>query len=145
MLAAAYGFQQDTIYVDRGPVEAVGRLLVPNLEPGFVKYVLQDLDVFSLETATEIASGGRVGNASGVESVEKDFVIVAKFEILKTGAFTEGVVGQVEYMIGLMVEQVNLEQMELLVDGLGQLEPAYQFVKALMPPCAVPRSRSAIS
>src|SRR5436190_20676425 len=43
---------------------------------------------------------GRIGNALGVEGVEVDFILTPQFEVLQASAIAQGVVGQVENVIG---------------------------------------------
>ena len=51
-------------------------------------------DVGLLETTTEIAGRGRVGDTSCVEGVEEDFVLAAEFDVLEAGAVAQRVVGK---------------------------------------------------
>ena len=53
-------------------------------------------------------------------------VISSLFDIVEAGASTEGVVGEVEDVITLVIRQVILEQVESFVDGLGESEFAHQ-------------------
>ena len=78
------------------------------------------------EAAAEVAGGGGVGDAVGAEGVEEGLVVAAQFDVLEAGAVAQGVVGDVEDVVGLVVGQVELEQVESLVDGLGQAEFADQ-------------------
>ena len=89
-----------------------------------VEDVEQRVDILGLEASAEIASGGRIGNARGSEGVEEDLVLAAQFEILQTGAVAERVVGQVEDVVGFVIGKMKLEQMEPLVDGVDEAEPA---------------------
>jgi hypothetical protein len=82
--------------------------------------------VAGAETPTEIAGGGRIGNASGAKSVEVDFILTPQFEILQASAVAQGVVGQVEDVIGFVVGQMDLEQVQLIVDGIDEADPSRQ-------------------
>ena len=64
------------------------------------------------EAAAEVAGGGRIGDAAGAQGVEEDLVVAAQFEVLQAGAVAQGVVGEVEDVIGLVVGQVDLEQVQ---------------------------------
>ena len=75
-----------------------------------------------LEAAAEIAGRGRIGNAAGAEGVEEDFVVAAQFEVLQAGAVAQGVVGEVQHVVGLVIRQMDLEQVQAPVDGLGQAQ-----------------------
>ena len=79
-----------------------------------------------LEAAAEVAGGGRVGDAAGAEGVEEVLVVAAQFDVLQTGAVTQGVVGDVENVVGLVIGQVDLQEVKSLVDGLDQTEVAGQ-------------------
>ena len=48
------------------------------------------------------------------------------FDVLQPGAAAEHVVGQVQHVVGLVVGQVHLQQVQLLVDLLDQPEPGDQ-------------------
>ena len=70
--------------------------------------------------------GGRVGDATGAQGVEEDFVIATEFDVLQTTAVAQGVVGEVEEVIGLVEGQVDLEQLQAVVDGIDQADRAGQ-------------------
>ena len=65
LLAARAGGHEGAVDVDDGLVEELGRLLAPELEPGLIEGVLQDLDVLRGEATAEVAGGGGVGDAVG--------------------------------------------------------------------------------
>ena len=105
-----------------GLVEEVGRLLLPDLEPGLIEDVLEGLDVVGGEAAAEVAGGGGVGDAVGAQGVEEDDVVAAQLDVVEAGAVAQGVVGEVQDVVTLVVGEVELEQVEPLVDGLGEAE-----------------------
>ena len=80
------------------------------------------------EAAAEVAGGGGVGDAAGAQGVEEDLVVAAQFDVLEAGAVAQGVVGDVEDVVGLVVGQVELEQVQALVDGVDEAELAGQGV-----------------
>ena len=87
----------------------------------------EGVDVRGREAAAEVAGRGGIGNAASAEGVEEVLVVAAQFDVLQTGAAAQGVVGDVEHVVGFVIGQVELEQMQALVDGLDQadaLEPA---------------------
>ena len=126
LLAAGAGGDQGAVDVDDGLVEEVGRLLVPDLDPGLIEDVLEDLDVVGGEAAAEVAGGGGVGDAVGAQGVEEDVVVASQFDVFEAGAVAQGVVGEVEDVIALVIGEVELEQVESLVDGLDEAELADQ-------------------
>ena len=97
---------------------------MPDLEPGLIEDILEGLDVVGGEAAAEVAGGGGVGDAVGPEGVEEDEVVASQLDVVEAGAVAEGVVGEVQDVVGLVVGEVELEQVEPLVDGLGQSELA---------------------
>ena len=56
------------------------------------------------------------------EGVEEGLVLTTEFQILEASAITEGVVGNGQDVVGLVIRQVYLEQMKTFVDGLGQTD-----------------------
>ena len=94
------------------------------LTPGLIEDVLEGLDVVGGEAAAEVAGGGGVGDAVGAEGVEEDDVVASQFDVVEAGAVAQGVVGEVQDVVGLVVGEVELEQVESLVDGLGEAELA---------------------
>ena len=74
------------------------------------------------EAAAEVAGRGRIGDAAGAEGIEEDFVVAAQFDVLQTGAVAQGVVGEVEHVIGFVIRQMDLEQVQAAVDGVDQAE-----------------------
>ena len=103
LFALAGGRGQGAVQVDGGAGEEVVRLLGPDASAGDVEGVDQGLDVAVREAPTEVAGRGGVGNASRAQGVEKVFVGAAEFDVLQTGAVAEGVVGEVEDVVGFVV------------------------------------------
>ena len=90
--------------------------------PDLVADVDQRVHVGGPKTAAEIAGRGRIGNATGAEGIEIDFILPARFQILQTGAIAQGVISQVEHMIRLVIGQMNLEQVQLVIDGIDKTD-----------------------
>src|SRR5512135_1198012 len=61
-------------------------------------------------------------DAVGAQGVEEDGVVTPQFDVVEAGAVAQRVVGEVQDVVGLVVGEVELQQMEPLVDGLGQAE-----------------------
>ena len=51
-----------------------------------------------------------------------------RFDVLQTGAVAQGVVGDVEHVVGFVVGQVQLEQVQASIDGVDQADPPCQQV-----------------
>ena len=94
----------------------------PDLEPNLIEDVLEGFNVVESEAPAEIARGGGVGDAVGAEGVEEDDVVAAQFDVVEASAITEGVVSKIENVIGFVVREVTLEQVETIVNGLDQSE-----------------------
>jgi hypothetical protein len=126
LFAAGPGGDERAVDVENGLVEEVGWLLLPDLESDLIEDVLEGLDVVEPEASAEVTGGGGVGDAVGVEGVEEDDVIAAEFDVVEAGAIAEGVVSEVEDVIGFMIREMILEHVKPLVDGLGQSEFPHQ-------------------
>src|SRR5262249_1524242 len=107
------------VHVDFGDIEESRRLPRPDTFANVVENVEERMNVVDAEAAAEIASRRWIGNAFGADGVEKDFVLERQFDVLNAGAAAQRVVGEVEDVIGLVIRQVNLQQVEPLVDGAG--------------------------
>ncbi len=115
-------FDERVIDVDACLVEELGRLLLPESNTHLVEDGLKDVDGSGIETAAEIASGRGVGDALGAQSIQEAGVVTPQFHVLQTVAAGQGVHGKVEYVIGMMVGQKDLEQMEFLIDEIHQAD-----------------------
>src|ERR1700676_1368241 len=127
--AFAGRFDHGTVHVDAGQFEELGRLPSPDALADTVEDVDERGDVGLLETPTEITGRGRIGNAGRTQGVEVNFVLATQLDVLLTGAVADRVVGEVENVIGLVVRQMNFEQVQLFVDGRNQADAARQEVQ----------------
>ncbi len=91
--------------------------------------VEQSVDVAGLEAGAEVASGGGVGDASGAQGLKEVLVVASECDILQASAVTEGVVSDVEDVVGIVVGQVLLKQVQSLVDGVNESELSGQGVE----------------
>ena len=107
LLAAGAGGDEGAVGVDDGLVEEVGRLLFPDLDPGLIEDVLEGLDVVGGEASAEVAGGGGVGDSVGAEGVEEDDVVASQFDVVEAGAVAQGVVGEVEDVVTLVIREVD--------------------------------------
>ena len=129
LLALAGGLDQKAVHVEDGAVEEGVGLLGPDAPTHLVHGVLQPADRRLVEAAAEVAGGGRVREAAGAQGVEEDLVVAAEFEVLQTGAVAQGVVGEGQDVVGLVVGEVELEQVEAAVDGVDEADLARQGVE----------------
>jgi hypothetical protein len=82
--------------------------------------------VLAGEAAAEVTGGRRVGDASGSKGVEKSLIIATQFNVLQTSAIAEGVVGEVEDVVGFMVRQMDLQEVEFAINGRDKAELSSQ-------------------
>ena len=74
----------------------------------------------SLEPPAEVPFGGGVGDAHGAEGIEIDGIVAAQLDVFEAAAAGEDVEGDVQDMVGFVIGEVALEEMELEVDGGDQ-------------------------
>lgn len=72
------------------------------------------------EPPAEVAGGGGVGDAARPEGIEEGSVVAAEFDVREAGAVAECVVGDVQDVVGLVIREVDFQEVEAFVDGLGQ-------------------------
>ena len=128
-----------------GLVEEVGGLLGPDPQSRLIDGVHQGHDVGFGEAAAEVPFGGGVGEPLGVQGVEVNLVVASEFEVFDAFAAGEDVEGDVQDMVGFVIGEMPLEDMEVVVDVADQADPARQQGMAPMPPAARPWTRSASS
>jgi len=80
------------------------------LTPCLIEGRLEDVQVLRPEPSAEVSGGGRVGNPPRSQEIEIGFVLPPDFEVFETPSVTEGVVGQAEHVIRLVVRRMDLEQ-----------------------------------
>ena len=114
------GFDESAVGIEDGAVEEGGRLPAPNAGADVVVDVLQGVDGIFVEASAEIACGGGIGNALSAQGIEEVDVIAAQFDVLDTVAVAQGVIGDIQDMIGFVIGEMNLEQMEALVDAIDE-------------------------
>src|SRR5208283_2764735 len=122
LLALAGGLDQKAVHVDTCLGEEVAGLLSPDAQADVVDDVLQEADGGLVEAAAEVAGGGGIGQAARAQSVEEDFVLATQFQVLQASAVAQGVVGKGQDVVGLMVREVELEQVQATVDGVDEAE-----------------------
>jgi hypothetical protein len=107
-------------------LEGLGRLPGPDPEPRSIDGVHQGEDVGPGEAAAEVAGGGRVGDPLGPERIEVDLIVAAQLEMFDAAAAGEEIEGDVEDMVGFVIGQMALEQVEVAVDILDEFDPLSQ-------------------
>ena len=95
-----------------------------------VEGVLKSIDVGLGESSAEVAGGGGVGDAPRSQHVEEGIVVAAEVDVLQAGAVAERVVGDVEDVVGLVVGEMDFQEVKALVNGLGQAELVCEHVES---------------
>ena len=145
LLALAGGFDHRAVGVDDGFVEERSGCCRQTFSRVSLKISCKQIDVRPCEAAAEVARRGGIGNAPGAQGIEIGLVVAEQFQMFQARAAGQQVVGDVQHVVGLVVGQMDLQQAEAAVDGLGEPELPHQQCMAPMPPAAVARVRSAIS
>jgi len=115
-------FYQCAVHVKDGQVEELVGLLLPNAWADLVEDVLQSVDVRFGEPAAEVTRRRWVRDAVRPERIEEVDVVAPQFDIIEMAALAQGVVSDIEDVVGLMIGQMDLEQMEAIIDGIDQSE-----------------------
>jgi hypothetical protein len=95
-------------------------LLLPDPKPHLVDYLHQDLDVPWAETTAKVPRRRGIGNPLRAQRIEIDLVVAQELEVLQTPPVGQEVVGDVEHVIGLVVGQVHLQQLQAAIDLFHQ-------------------------
>ena len=72
------------------------------------------------DAGLQIALEAHPCRAQGVEEVD---VVAAQLDVFEVAALAQGVVGEVEDVIGLVIGQMDFEQFEVLIDFFHQAQP----------------------
>ena len=100
----------------------------PQLGSHRVNALHQLAHVLLVETSREVTRRGRVRNQVGVQSVHVGRVVPQALDVLQPRATAQHVVGQVQYVIRLMIRQMHFQQFQRRVDRLGEAQLRYQAV-----------------
>ncbi len=72
------------------------------------------------EPAAEIAGRGRVRDQIRAQGVHVGAVVAQPFDVFEPGPAAGHVVGQVQHVVGFVIGQVHLQQLQILVDPIDQ-------------------------
>ncbi len=108
--------------VDVGFAQEAAGLLLPDFLANGVDAVLEGADVGLGKATGEVAGGGGAGGALGTQAVEVAFVLAQPLHVFESLAAGKAVVGDVEDVVTLVVGQMDFEQLQVLVDLLGQAQ-----------------------
>ena len=120
LLALGVGADDGAIDIHDRLAEEVRGLLGPDPQPRGIDGFHQSDDVRSLEPTAEIARGGGVGDAVGVEGIKKDSVVAPQLDVFEAATAGQDVECDVQDMVGFVIGEMALEEMEVEVDGGDQ-------------------------
>ena len=120
LLALAIAGHDAAIGLEDRLGEELGGLLGPDPQPRLIDRVHQGEDIGLGEAAAEVPGGGRVRDAFGPQGVEVDLIVAPQLEVLDAAAAGEEIEGDVQDVVGFVVGQVPLEEVEVAVDLLDQ-------------------------
>ena len=104
-------------------IEKLVWLLSPDPQPRFIDGVHQGEDIgLGREAAAEVAGGRRVWDSFGSQSIEVDLIVAPQFEVFDPLAAGEDIECDVQHVVGFVVGQMPLEQMQSAVDFLVELD-----------------------
>ena len=112
LFALATRFDERPVHVNDGFFEERFVHRVPGVNPRVVDRAVQLVDVVCAETPTEITGSRRVRNRVGFQRVEKVLIVAAKLDVLQASATAKRVDREVHDMIGFVIGQVELEQLQ---------------------------------
>ena len=101
-------------------------MLRPDAEADAIEGVHEGLDVGLGGAAAGVALGGGIGDASGAQGVEVDLVVAEDFDVLEALSTGEDVERDVEDVVGFVVGEMALEEVEVVVDVADQADPVCQ-------------------
>src|SRR5208283_638984 len=104
-------------------------LLFPDADTNVIVDVLKHIDAVFIEATAEIASGCRIGNTARADGVQEVDVVTAQLDVLQTIAVAQRVVSEVEHLIGFVVRQAHLENLELPIDSVNKANASGQEMK----------------
>jgi hypothetical protein len=116
------GFHHRSIAFDESFLKKTRRLLPPNFHADGIEDLHQQQDRQEVESTTEIPGSRGVGDSFGSERVEIRFVISSEFKVFQASAAGENVVRDIQHVIRLGIRQVDLEYVDVLIDGLVEFE-----------------------
>jgi hypothetical protein len=92
----------------------------PDVQPRITDGAAEIVQVALGEPAAEIAGRGRIGDRVGADRIQEDFVVPPQLQVLQAGGVAQGVEGQVQHVVRLVIEHVQFEEVQPAVDGLDQ-------------------------
>ena len=96
-------------------------LLLPDLQARFIDRLHQRQNlIFPLEAPAKVPGRGGVRDPLRADRVQIGFVVAEQFQMIQTCPAGQPVVRDVHHVIALVIRQVNLEKMQMFVDGIDQ-------------------------
>ena len=119
-LALGVGLDERAVGVEMASSKNSGGLLGPDPQARLIDGVHQVHDVGLAEAAAEVPGGGGVGDALGAQGIEIDLVVASEFDVFDAFAAGEDVERDVQDVVGFVVGEMPLEDMEHRVDVADQ-------------------------
>src|SRR5271157_2343121 len=120
LLALGVSLDEGAVSVQNRKVEELRRLLGPDTLASLVDGVCQIHDVGLTKAAAEVAGGRGIGDALGAQGIEIDFVVAPQFDVFDPLAAGQDVERDVQNVVGFVVGQMPLEDVDLRVDRADQ-------------------------
>src|SRR5271157_2443185 len=95
-------------------------------QPRFINGIHQVQDLGLMETAAEVPGGSGVRDALGAYGIEIDLVVAPQFDVLDPFATRHDVERDIQDVVGFVVGQMPLEDVDLGVDVADQPGPLSQ-------------------
>ena len=128
LLALGVGADESAVDVEDGLVEERRGLLGPDPQSRLIDGVHQGDDVGLGEAAAEVSFRGGVGEALGTQGIEINLIVASQFDVFDSLSAGQDVEGDVQDMVGFVIGQMSLQDVEVVVDVADQADPPRQQV-----------------
>jgi hypothetical protein len=122
LLLLTTGFDHCAVALDNRQVEETVGVLLPDLQPRFMKSVHQILNLPFTEPSAEVPRRCGIGNALSSQGIEIRFIVASQFEMLQAGSSGEPVESNVEDMIGFGIRHMKFKNWTAAIDAVSNTE-----------------------
>ena len=127
LFAAGIGGGEGTVGIEDGTPEELLGLLLPHPGPHRVDAIHQRVHLSGrLESPAEVAGRRGVGDAGCPQSIQIRLVVAEQFDVLQTVPSGQNVIADVQHVIRFVIRQMNLQQVNIPVNGIDQSNLAGQ-------------------